>query len=187
MILSPGFLIGLALICGFGIVPILILLSHGLLRIESAKSRFIYAVLFCLLIWFIGLILWVVKFDLNPPVNFYAELFAGAAILLTGIIAWGILWSIVCWGFTASLALALARVDQPATFEMWLDAYGGGSNIEDFTADRLSVLFSLDLAKKNEDLIFISGKAGHYIALIVVILRWFYGIKDPNHKGIIHE
>lgn len=182
MILSPGFLIGLALICGFGIVPIILLLSHGLLRIKSAKSRFIYAIVFCLLVWVVGLIFWVLKLDQNAPVDFYADLFTGAAILLTGIIGWGILWSIVCWGFTASLALALASIDQPASFEMWLDAYGGGSNIEDFTVDRLSVLLSLDLAKRNEDLIFISGKAGHYIALIVVILRCFYGIKDSNRK-----
>ena len=44
MIFSPGVPISIALLCGFGIVPILVALSHGPVRIEDAKKRYLTAV-----------------------------------------------------------------------------------------------------------------------------------------------
>jgi hypothetical protein len=183
MILFPGFVVGLALLCGITIVPILVMLSHGELRIESAKSRFLCATIFCFLFWLMASILWVDEFGASEGFNFYGDFLAGAAILFTGIIAWGILWSLVCWGFTTSLALSLAGIGKPATDEMWFKAYGGGGSIEEFITDRLSILLALSLARKNERLISITSKKGTCIVIALVFLRRFYGIDRSNRMG----
>ena len=54
MIFLPGLVIGLALLCGVGIVPVLVALSHGPARIEAAKTRFLAAVTICCFVWAAG-------------------------------------------------------------------------------------------------------------------------------------
>jgi hypothetical protein len=180
MILFPGFVVGLALICGMSIVPMLVMLSHGRFRIGSAKTRFLRAAIFCFLIWLVTSMLWVYRSGESGVSYFYIDFIAGAAIIFTGIVAWGILWSLVCWGFTTSLALSLANINQPATDEMWFKAYGGGGSIEEFTSDRLSILLALGLVEKKEGLISISSKAGRCMALALIHLRQFYAIERPK-------
>ena len=182
MMLNPGFVIGLALVCGFGMVPVLVLLSHGVLRIESAKTRFLAAVAVCCGVWAVGVgwLMW-------GSGRSWFDVLAGAAILITATVAWGILWSLVCWGFTTSLLAALCGLGSPASRAAWFGAYGGGSSIENFADNRLSILLALGLARVDGDSIALSGTAGRFMAGLVSGLRRFYGVHDTASKGAGHE
>jgi hypothetical protein len=153
---------------------VLVAFSHGPARIEAAKARFLSAVAICFLIWVVGtcLCIW-----LGYPRSWY-DVLASIAILFTATVAWGMLWSLVCWGFTTSLLAALFTLDGPASREVWFRAYGGGSSIVDFADNRLSILLALGLAKTDGTTVALSGKAGKLMALVVLSLRNFYGI--PN-------
>lgn len=190
MIFDPGVVIGLALVFGLCIVPVLVLLSHGVLRIESAKPRFLAAVAVCCLLWAVGSGLWVWSGSADALANSRAYLWfdvlAGAAILITATVAWGILWSLVCWGFTTSLLAALCGLGKPASKQAWFQAYGGGSSIENFADNRLSILLALGLARVDGDAIALTGKAGRFMAVLVSGLRKFYGVRDTASKGADH-
>ena len=174
MIFLPGAVIGLALFCGLCIVPVLVGLSHGPARIEAAKTRFLAAVAICFFAWAAGAGL---LRSLAYPCVWY-DILVSMAIIFTATVAWGMLWSLVCWGFTTSLLAALCTLDGPASRDAWFRAYGGGSSIADFSDNRLSILLALELAKAEGSSVALSGKAGKFMALLVLNLRKFYGI--PN-------
>lgn len=186
MMFNPGAIVGLALVCGFGVVPVLVLLSHDVLRIESAKPRFLAAVAVCCLLWAVGTgwLMWVSD-------QSWFDVLAGAAILVTATVAWGILWSLVCWGFTTSLLAALCGLGGPASRQAWFRAYGGGSSIENFADNRLSILLALGLARVDghgdSASIALTGTAGRFMAALVSGLRRFYGVSDTASKGASHE
>lgn len=174
MIFLPGLVIGLALLCGVGIVPVLVALSHGPARIEAAKTRFLAAVTICCFVWAAGACL--LRF-LAYPCSWY-DVLASMAIIFTATVAWGMLWSLVCWGFTTSLLAALCTLNGPASRDAWFRSYGGGSSIADFSDNRLSILLGLGLARAKGSSVALSGRAGKFMALLVLNLRKFYGI--PN-------
>lgn len=176
MIFMPGVVIGLALFCGMGIVPALVAFSHGPARIEAAKARFLSAVAFCFLVWVVGACL---RSWLGYPWSWH-DVLASLAIIFTATVAWGMLWSLICWGFTTSLLAALCTLDGPAKQEEWFGVYGGGSSIADFADNRLSILLTLGLAKTEGSTVTLSGNVGKFMALVVLNLRKFYGI--PNER-----
>ena len=174
MIFLPGAVIAISLLCGIGIVPVLIALSHGPARIESAKTRFLAAIAVCFLAWAFGACLLSI---LGYQFSYY-DVLTSVAIIFTATVAWGMLWSLVCWGFTTSLLAALSSLDGPASRERWFRAYGGGSSIADFSDNRLSILLALGLARVEGSTVILSRKTGKFMALLVLNLRKFYGI--PN-------
>lgn len=174
MFFPPGAATSLALLFGFSIVPVLVVLSHGAVRIDSAKQRLLIAVAFCVIAWAICVsTLMVIGCTTSWP-----DILAGIMILFTAIVAFGILWSLVCWGFTTSLLAALCAINGAASRDEWFRAYGGGSSIADFADDRLSILLGLGIAKTDGTSVTLSGKAGRVIAFTVHALRRFYGL--PN-------
>lgn len=170
----PGPAAGLALVSGFAIVPVLVFLSHGALRIDSAQRRFLATVAFCVFAWIICVGIMTAG---GIPVAWHDAL-AGVMLLITAIVAFGILWSLVCWGFTTSLLAALCAIEGAASRDDWFRAYGGGSSVDDFADDRLSVLLGLGLARMDGASVTLSGKAGRAMAGIVLALRRFYGLAD---------
>ena len=170
----PGAVIAISLLCGIGIVPVLITLSHGPARIESAKTRFLAAIAVCFFAWVLGASL---LSALEYQFSWY-DVLTSMAIFFTATVAWGMLWSLVCWGFTTSLLAALSSLDSSVNRERWFRAYGGGSSIADFSDNRLSILLALGLARVEGSTVILSGKAGKFMALLVLNLRKFYGI--PN-------
>lgn len=174
MIFLPDAVIAISLICGVGIVPVLITLSHRPVRIESAKIRFLVAISVCFFAWVFGAsLLSILGYQFS-----YYDVLASVVIIFTATVAWGILWSLVCWGFTTSLLAALCTLDGPASQERWFRAYGGGSSIADFSDDRLTILLALGLVRVEGSTVVLSVKAGKLMALLVLNLRKFYGITN---------
>lgn len=172
MFFYPGPATGFALLFGFSIVPVLVVLSHGAMRIDFAKRRFLVAIAFCVLAWVVCIGITMV----TGSIITWADLLAGSMILFTAIVAFGILWSLVCWGFTTSLLVALCAIDGAASRDQWFHVYGGGSSIAGFADDRLSILLGLGIAKTDGVSVTLSGKKGRVIAGIVFALRKFYGL-----------
>lgn len=104
------------------------------------------------------------------------DVLAGVMILFTATLTVGILWSLLCWGFTTSLLAALCAIDGAASRDEWFRAYGGGSSIADFADDRLSILLGLGLARTDGISVTMSGKEGRVIVSTVFALRRFYGL-----------
>lgn len=176
MIYLPSAVIKISLLCGIGIFPVLIALSHGSAKIDSAKTRFLVAISVCYVAWFLGVCL---LCALDYEFSWY-DVLASAAIILTATVAWGMLWSLVCWGFTTSLLAALSSLDRPANRERWFRAYGGGSSIADFSDNRLSILLAMGLARFEGSTVTLTGNVGKFMALLVLNLRKFYGISNES-------
>lgn len=171
---NPGLTVGLAILHGLLIVPVLVVLSHSFLRINPAKKRFMAAIAFCLLAWIICII---IMFLTGYSIS-WAEVLSGIMILFTAIVAFGILWSLLCWGFTTSLLAALCKINRAASRDEWFQAYGGGSSIAGFADDRLSILLGLGIARIEGNSVMLSGNKGILLAFTVSVLRKFYGL--PN-------
>lgn len=176
MSVVPGPATGSALMFGFLMVPLLAALSHGALRIDSERNRFLAAIGLCVVAWAICVTILVVG---GFPVSWH-DAAAGLLILATAAIAFGILWSLLCWGFTTSLLAALCATPRAIDRDEWFRAYGGGSSIEDFAEDRLSILLGSGIAESDGAVVRLSGRLGRLTATVVQAMRWFYGL--PAHE-----
>ncbi|CCQ50016.1 hypothetical protein [Crocosphaera watsonii] len=97
---------------------------------------------------------------------------------MTGILCNFTLWTLVAWGFTLSMLIALSRENQPVTLEDWIRAYTNGQTLETFTLDRLGVLFRFGLATYDNDRVIITAKVGFLVAQMTRLLRLFFGLKQ---------
>jgi len=107
-----------------------------------------------------GLIGWVffVYYSIS---HFYTirlvDIISTTMFLLASILAIGVFWSLICWGFTTSLLVALSCFHYPISADLWYSSYSSGSTITDFTNDRLSILIRLGLVARSSDDILIPG------------------------------
>ena len=118
MIIIPEPATALALLVGFGLVVLVCLMSHGALRITSPAKRFISAAAVSLVLWISGVVL---MYMLGIEVV-WNDLVAGALIMFTAILSWFTLWTLVAWGFSLSLLMALTRAVAPMTMSSWIRA-----------------------------------------------------------------
>jgi hypothetical protein len=176
MSVAPGLATGSALVFGLLIAPLLVLLSHGALRIASERTRFLAAIGLCIVAW-VACVTAVAAAGF--PVRWH-DAVAGLLILATATIAFGILWSLVCWGFTTSLLAALCAASRAIDRDEWFCAYGGSSSIENFADDRLSVLLGSGMAEVDGRVVRLSGRLGRFTAQVVRAMRSFYGL--PAHE-----
>jgi hypothetical protein len=176
MSVLPGPATGSALVFGFLMVPLLALLSHGALRIGSERNRFVVGIGLCIIAW-VACVMMLMAAGLAVE---WHDAAAGLLILATASVAFGILWSLVCWGFTTSLLAALCDATGPIDREAWFRAYGGGSSIEEFVDDRLSILLGSGIAESDGLRVGLSGRFGRFTAAVVRAMRRFYGL--PAHE-----
>jgi hypothetical protein len=164
---SPAILAG---IIAAVLLPVVVaLLSHGPWKIAAPGRRFHLAVALLTAGW--------VLFHLWDGSYNAADLCASLLIWLTAVLVEFSFWSLLAWGFTISLLLALARAGRPLTFDEWVARYTGGGTSATFAHDRLSLLFRFGFANREGDQVRLTPGWGPPLAWLVGILRWIFGVE----------
>ena len=152
------------------LVPLLLLIfSSHFAIIGDLRIRFIAASFLSFLI--------ITAFIFYQNISEFSNIFPFYFLLITSIIGYGILWSLLCWGFTSSLLISLYNQQKTSDFNAWFSGYGGGASIQDFYSDRLSILIKLGLVIKDGDFILETNR-GRLFKIIINPLINFYRIKE---------
>src|SRR5207253_6121857 len=105
----------------------------------------------------------------------WVELVTGGVLLATATLAGFTLWTLVAWGFTVSMLLALSRADRPLTVGEWALAYTRGKPLAAFAQDRLGVLLKLGLAEVRDGQVVMTPRRGRAFAKAAIALRKLFG------------
>lgn len=171
--IEPGAEIALSILFGMGIAPAVILFGNGLLRIPSTRNRFLAACAACFLAWAFAV---ACRLLLGAPFD-WVGILCGTLILFTAVVAFGIIWSLVCWGFTSSLLAALCRSGSHLSRAQWFGIYGGGCTLDKFTDDRMSILLRLGLARVQGTAVALQRPGGRLMAAVLCAIRSCYGLR----------
>lgn len=148
--------------------PILVLLlSYGSWKVASPGKRFVFAALGGWTIWLFCMV------ASDPTV---VELITGFLLLVTATLVQFTLWTLLAWGFTLSMLLALHRAGQPLLLEEWVQAYTGGKPLSAFAEDRIQLLLRLRLAELTDRQLVMSRGRGRLIAQLTQRLRRLFGL-----------
>ena len=93
---------------------VLLALSHGPWRIAAPGRRFVVA---AALTW----AAWLCVMSFLAPV--WVDFVTGALLIATATLAGFTLWTLIAWGFTLSMLLALSRAERPLSVEEWALAH----------------------------------------------------------------
>jgi hypothetical protein len=152
------------------ILPVALLaLSHGPLKVRAPGKRFVVAVAVVWAAWVAAMI------AVRPE---WVELAAGGLLLATATLAGFTLWTLVAWGFTVSMLLALARAGRPITADEWALAYTRGKPLDAFARDRLGVLLKLGLAEVRDGQVVMTPRRGRTFAKGALALRRVFGLSE---------
>ncbi|HVL11290.1 MAG TPA: hypothetical protein VM529_01910 [Gemmata sp.] len=145
----------------------LLVLSHGPFKVTAPGRRFVLAAGVVWTAWVATMI------AVRPD---WVDLVTGALLLATATLAGFTLWTLVAWGFTVSMLLALARADRPLTVDGWALAYTRGKPLAAFAQDRLGVLLKLGLAEVRGGEVVMTPRRGRAFAKAATMLRRLFGL-----------
>jgi hypothetical protein len=171
---TPSPTVALALATGLAMPLLVLALGHGPWRIASEARRFVVALGMAAVAWGLGV---AVLFERGEVHSLY-DVIAGALLILTSGVGYWTLWSILCWGFTTSLLVAIAESEVDLAAEEWFRAYGGGSSLEGFTRDRLSILLATGLAASDADRVKLDRRRAALVARVARVLRRAHGVRN---------
>jgi hypothetical protein len=163
----PSASVALSLVACVLLPVFLLCLSHGVLKVAAPGRRFIVAAAFT---W--GA--WLASLPATAPNA--VDLVTSALLLATATLAGFTLWTLVAWGFTVSMLLALDRTAAPLSVEEWAMEYTRGKPIDAFARDRLGVLFKLGLAEARGDDVVMTPRRGRLFAKCAGVLRTVFGL-----------
>ena len=146
----------------------LLALSHRPCKVAAPGRRFALAVALALVCWS-GLLLLFARLDV-------VDLLSAACMLATAVLAGFTLWTLVAWGFTVSLLMALYRADGPLSPADWINLYTAGKTIDAFRDDRLGLLFRLQLVRRQGDHVVAESRRGRRVARVTSLLRFLFGL-----------
>jgi len=147
---------------------LLILLSHGIIKVRSPGRRFLFAFFISSSLAILSAIIW--------PVDDAAEFIAAICLYLAVALATFTIWTLIAWGFTLTMLLTIADAKSPWNREEWVLAYTGGKPIEQLARDRLGLLFMLRLAERSGDSVRILPGRGTLFAYATRFLRRLFGM-----------
>lgn len=102
---------------------------------------------------------------------------AGVAVLLGMTLIAFNAWTIIAYGITFNMILALARSDRPLNLEAWADCYSGGRSIEQICCDRLQHLFLLRLAHAQGDMVQLAPWTARAVIILLGPIYFLFGVK----------
>ncbi len=152
-----------------GLLPVFLLsLSHGVLKVAAPGRRFVLAASLTWGAWFA---------TLPATAPNAVELVTSVLLLATATLAGFTLWTLVAWGFTVSMLLALNRSSEPLTVDEWALEYTRGKPLDAFARDRLGVLFKLGLAESRGGDVVMTPFRGKMFARCAGTLRNLFGLR----------
>ena len=163
----PTLPVALSLAAGVLLPAVVFALSHGPAKVAAPGRRFVLA---AVLTW-CG---WLAAMTAVTPTA--VELVTGGLLLAAATLAGFTLWTLVAWGFTLSMLLALHRAARPLTAEEWVSVYTRGKPLDAFARDRIGVLLQLRLAQERGDDVDMTPGRGWMFARLTVLLRKLFGL-----------
>jgi hypothetical protein len=145
----------------------LLALSHRPLKVISPARRFVMAAALTWLAWFAAMI---------AAAPDWVEAVTSGLLLATATLAGFTLWTLIAWGFTLTMLLALNRAGRSLSVEEWALAYTRGKPLDAFTRDRLGVLLKLGLAEIRGGEVTMTPNCGRAFARVAVLLRKLFGL-----------
>lgn len=152
-----------------GLLPVLLLaLSHGPAKVTAPGRRFVLAAALAWAAWFAAMVV------ANPSA---VDALTGGLLLGTATLAGFTLWTLVAWGFTVTMLVALDRAGGPLTADEWALAYTRGKPLDALARDRLGVLLRLGLAELRGDEVVMTPGRGRSFAKLAAALRRLFGLQ----------
>lgn len=160
-----------AILSGLAIAVVLVFGGHAS-RLRAPGPRYKSAVLIAL-----GLLMiqWLALTLLGRPPKLL-DLLAGVAVVGAAAIIAFIGWSLIVWGFTLNMLLALAAQGRIAGLPQWASLYTGGQTIQELTSDRIGVLTGARLVERLEGDRWRLNARGRVAARLLRALRFAYGL-----------
>jgi hypothetical protein len=146
---------------------VLLLVSHGPTRIGAPGRRFVVAAVLTWAAWVGAMIAF------TPG---WVDVVAGLCLLMTATLAGFTLWTLIAWGFTLSMLLALSRDGRPLSDDEWAEEYTRGKSLAAFARDRLGVLFALGLAEVHGERVAMTSTRGLLFAKSAAASRALFGL-----------
>ena len=161
--------------CLLGTLPlVLVVLSHGPLRVTAPGRRFVVAALLVVIMWISGLI----TLHDGEASDAFADLIVAALLMMGGLLSAFTLWTLIAWGFSVSLLLALSRHGGTLDSSSWVRAYTGGQSLERFAKDRQRILLKFNLAQAGETGVRITPWPGKAVSFVAIALRRLFGVRS---------
>lgn len=149
-------------------IPVLLAtLGHGPWRIAAPGRRFKVVGAAVLSLWSV--------YCLMSEIT-ASHVVAGYLILFAALMFGFMVWSVLCWGFTVAMLLALDQGRQIGSVEDWGYLYAGPGGIHGITVDRFGVLERLRLADRSRDTIEMTPSGGT-VAVLAILLSKLLGLK----------
>jgi hypothetical protein len=138
------FPIGAALLACFSFPIVLLLLSQKPFIGVSPGRRFAIA-------WGLVIIGWTcacaAMTDIGVDGLKLADFVAGLMLFGAGVLCSFMLWSVLCWGFTLNMLVALARAKCVGSLAEWQTCYAGEMGLRQLAVDRAEVLLRAGLVR----------------------------------------
>jgi hypothetical protein len=168
----PPPVIAAAIVAALAIPVLLVLLSFGPVAWRHPGRRFKSSVV-------AGWILWVPILLVTPA---YApshplDWLAGAAVLVASTLLSFNAWTILAYGVTSNMLVALMRAERPLDLDAWADRYSGGRSLNQIFVDRLGHLLLFRLAHRAGDSVHIVPGAGRAAAAILAAVNFVFGLR----------
>jgi hypothetical protein len=172
----PPVALGAAIFCGCAMPLLLILLGRTSSALRRPGPRYRVSVQAAWLLFFAALVgFWLAGIPIGT-----IDYIAGAAIMLAATVLAFIAWSLIAWGFTLSMLLALAKAKRVARLDDWIRHYTGGADFRRLAADRAAVLLVARLAVMTGENGFRLTALGRVAARFVAVGQWTFGIRSAE-------
>ena len=172
----PPLALGAAICCGCAVPVLLVLLGRMSAALRRPGLRYRVSVQAAWLLFLTSL----VGFALTGIPIAAIDYIAGAAIMLSATVLAFIAWSLIAWGFTLSMLLALAKEKRVGGLDDWIRHYTGGADFRRLAADRAAVLLAARLAVTAAANGLKLTSLGRVAARCVAVGQWTFGIRSAQ-------
>lgn len=164
-----------AVLSGLAMAGVLVF-GGGVSRLRAPAQRFKASILIALGLLIAQCLALALQGQPLTPI----DLLAGFAVVGAAAIVAFIGWSLIVWGFTLNMLLALAAQGRIAGLSQWASLYTGGQSIQELTSDRIGVLTGARLVDRLEGNRWRLNPRGRVAARLLRVLRFAYGL-GPRH------
>ncbi len=100
---------------------------------------------------------------------------AGVLVISSAVILFFLPWSVLCWGFTLSMLLRLAKSPKPLNQKQWAEAYAGALGTRGLSKNRATILLAFGFARLDKDDLVLTRR-GRLSAGCLRLISYFFGI-----------
>jgi hypothetical protein len=167
----PPPVIAAAIVAALAIPVLLVLLSWGPAAWRHPGRRFKRSVVAGWILWLPILLVTPVYAPAHP-----LDWLAGAAVLLASTLLSFNAWTILVYGVTSNMLVALMQAERPLDLDSWADRYSGGRSLSQIFLDRLGHLLLFRLAYRAGDTVHVAPRSGRAATAVLAAVNFVFGL-----------